>query len=167
MKRFPFRDTLNAKVVVRSVFAFEERINPKIWAKINAQEPKKSTSGWRASLKKRLCLSAYPVLEITEHYTFVGNCPPTPPLSLEKWWWNIVVEQWKSDCGTVWWNSGKVIVEQCGGTVEQWWWNCVVEQWKSDGGIVWCKSATVMVEQCRETFWPKWAVSVNFGLGEG
>ena len=57
------------------------------------------------------------------------------------------MEQWNSDGGTVWWNSGTVmveqcggtveqglwnsetfIVEQCGGTVEQWWWNSVVEQ---------------------------------------
>ena len=34
-------------------------------------------------------------------------------------WWNSVVEQWNSDGGTVWWNSGTVIVEQCGGTAEQ------------------------------------------------
>ena len=33
--------------------------------------------------------------------------------------------------GTVWWNTGTVIVEQCGGTVEH---------WNSDGG-------TVLVEQ--------------------
>ena len=47
--------------------------------------------------------------------------------------WNSVVEHWNSDGGTVWWNSGtvmvmveqcwwnseKVIVEQCGGTLEQ------------------------------------------------
>ena len=30
-----------------------------------------------------------------------------------------VVEQWNSDGGIVWWNSGTVMVEQCGGTVEQ------------------------------------------------
>ena len=58
--------------------------------------------------------------------------------------WNSVVEQWNSDGGTVWWNTGTVIVEQCGGRV----W------WKSDGGTVWWNSgtvlwnsATVMVEQ--------------------
>ena len=32
------------------------------------------------------------------------------------------------DSGTVWWNSGTLIVEQCGGTVKQSWWNSVVEQ---------------------------------------
>ena len=33
---------------------------------------------------------------------------------------NSVVEHWKSDCGTVWWNrdGGTVMVEQCAGTVE-------------------------------------------------
>ena len=30
-----------------------------------------------------------------------------------------MVEQWNSDGGTVWWNSGIVMVEQCGGTVKQ------------------------------------------------
>ena len=30
-----------------------------------------------------------------------------------------MVEQWNSDGGTVWWNSGRVVVEQCGGTVKQ------------------------------------------------
>ena len=45
-------------------------------------------------------------------------------------WWNsgtVVVEQWLNSgrvfvdqCGgTVWWNSGRVLVDQCGGTVEQ------------------------------------------------
>ena len=35
------------------------------------------------------------------------------------WWnsmveeWNSVVEQWNSDGGTVWWNTGAVMVEQC------------------------------------------------------
>ena len=41
------------------------------------------------------------------------------------------------DSGTVWWNSGTLIVEQCGGTVEQSWWKSVVEQWNSPGGTVW------------------------------
>ena len=36
----------------------------------------------------------------------------------------------------MWWNSGKVIVEQCGGKVEQSWWNSVVEQWDIDSGTV-------------------------------
>ena len=58
-----------------------------------------------------------------------------------------MVEQWNSHGGTVWRNSGTVMVEQwnsvgaqwnskmeqCGGTVEQSWWNSVVEQWKSHG----------------------------------
>ena len=29
--------------------------------------------------------------------------------TVEQSWWNIVVEQWNSDGGTVWWNS---VVEQ-------------------------------------------------------
>ena len=45
-------------------------------------------------------------------------------------WWNSVVEKWNSDSGpveqcgcnsdggTVWWKSGTVMVEQCGGIVE-------------------------------------------------
>ena len=75
-----------------------------------------------------------------------------------------MVEQWISDGGTVWWNTGTVVVEQCGGRV--WWnsdggtvwWNSgtvlcnsVVEQWNSDGGTVkqwWWNSGTVMEEQC-------------------
>ena len=48
------------------------------------------------------------------------------------------MEQWNSDGGNVWWNSGQVIVEQCGGTVEQW----------NSGKVM-------VVEQCCETFWPK------------
>ena len=57
------------------------------------------------------------------------------------------MEQWNSDGGTVWLNSGTVIVEQCGGTVEQCWrdsgtmmvaqWGGTVEQWNSDSGAVW------------------------------
>ena len=51
-----------------------------------------------------------------------------------------MVEQcrWKSDSGTVSWNSKTVFVEQCGGTVEQCWFNSVVEQ---------CDSGAVIVEQ--------------------
>ena len=41
-----------------------------------------------------------------------------------------MVEQWNSDGGTVWWNSGAVMVEQCGG------------QWNSE---------TLIVEQCGGT----------------
>ena len=53
--------------------------------------------------------------------------------------------------GTVRWNSGTLMVEQCG-TVEQSWWNSVVEQWNSHGSTVsWNSgtdhSGTVMVEQ--------------------
>ena len=44
-------------------------------------------------------------------------------------WWNSVVEHWNSNGGTVWWNSGTVMEEQC-------WWNSVGQQWNSDGGTV-------------------------------
>ena len=44
----------------------------------------------------------------------------------------MIVEQWNSDGGTVWWNSEAVIVEQ----------------WNSDGGTMWWNSGTVIVEQC-------------------
>ena len=62
---------------------------------------------------------------------------------VEQCWWNsgtVTVEQrrWKSDSGTVSWNSKTVFVEQCGGTVEQCWFNSVVEQ---------CDSGAVIVEQ--------------------
>ena len=30
-----------------------------------------------------------------------------------------MVEKWNSNGGTVGWNSGRVMMEQCGGTVEQ------------------------------------------------
>ena len=33
--------------------------------------------------------------------------------TVEKSWWNSVVEKWNSHGGTVWWNSGTLIVEQC------------------------------------------------------
>ena len=46
----------------------------------------------------------------------------------------MIVEQWNGDGETVWWNSGTVIVEQCGGRV---WLN-------SDGGTVWWNSGTVL-----------------------
>ena len=65
--------------------------------------------------------------------------------------WKSVVEQWNSHGGTVWWKSGTVMVEQCGGTVEQSWWNTVVEKWNSHAGLVWWNSRTVMVEQCGGT----------------
>ena len=55
--------------------------------------------------------------------TKVDQCGGT----VEQSWWDsvvgsgkVMVEQWKSNSGTVWWNSGTVMVEQCGGTV---WWN--------------------------------------------
>ena len=54
--------------------------------------------------------------------------------------------RWNSDGGTLRWNSGTVLVKECGVTVEQWtsdvktvWWNSgtvLVEQWNSDGGTV-------------------------------
>ena len=76
--------------------------------------------------------------------------------TVEKSWWNRVVEQWNSYGGTVWWNSeggkvwwncGTLMVEQCGTTVETSWWNTVVEQWNSYGGTLWWNSGTVMAEQ--------------------
>ena len=66
---------------------------------------------------------------------------------VEQSWWNIVVEQWNIDGGTVWWNSRAVMVEQCCGKVEQSRWNSVVEQWNSHSGTVCWNSGTVMVEQ--------------------
>ena len=51
---------------------------------------------------------------------------------VEQCWLNSeteMVEPWNSDSGTVWWKSGTVWVEQCGGTV-------LVEQWNSDAGTV-------------------------------
>ena len=32
--------------------------------------------------------------------------------TVEQLWWNSVVEQWNSDDGMVWWNSGTALVEQ-------------------------------------------------------
>ena len=46
----------------------------------------------------------------------------------------VFVEQWNSESGTVLWNSGIVMVEECGATVEQCWWNS------------WWNSGTVLVE---------------------
>ena len=46
-----------------------------------------------------------------------------------------VVEMWNGDGGTVWYNSGTVLVVKWnsdGGTVEQWWW----------------KNGTEIVEEC-------------------
>ena len=60
---------------------------------------------------------------------------------------NSVVQQWNSDGGTVWWNTGTVIVEQCGGTV---WWN-------TDGGTVWWNSGTV----CATVLWNSGTVMVE------
>ena len=42
--------------------------------------------------------------------------------TVEKTWWNSVVEKWNSHGGTEeqsWWNSGRLIMEQCDETVEQ------------------------------------------------
>ena len=49
----------------------------------------------------------------------------------------LIVEQWGGTVEQCWLNSGTVIVEQCR-------WNSVVEQWNSNGG-------TVLVEQCGGT----------------
>ena len=59
-----------------------------------------------------------------------------------------MVEHWNSDGGTVWWNSGTVMVEECGGRV---WWKNVVQLcggtvWWNSGTVLW-NSGTVMVEQ--------------------
>ena len=88
-----------------------------------------------------------------------------------------MVDQWNSNGGTVWSNSGTVIVEQCCrtvtveqcvGTIEQSWWRSVVKQWKCDGGTVlveqgnsdsgtvWWNTRTVMVEQCGGTVEQLW-----------
>ena len=84
-------------------------------------------------------------------------------------------ERWNSVGGTMeqcWWNrewnSGRMTVEQCGGTVEQCWrfsgtvmveqcggtlrWNSGIvllepRWWIGHGGTVWWKSGTVLVEQ--------------------
>ena len=67
----------------------------------------------------------------------------------------VLVEQWNSESGTLWWNSGTVMVEQGwwnsdgrtvrwdsgtvtwkSGIVEQCWWHSVVQQRNSVGGIV-------------------------------
>ena len=51
---------------------------------------------------------------------------------VEQCWLNSeteMVEPWNSDSGKVWWKSGTVWVELCGGTV-------LVEQWNSDAGTV-------------------------------
>ena len=42
--------------------------------------------------------------------------------TVEQCWWNsktVIVQQWNSNGETVCWNRGKVMVEQCGGTVEE------------------------------------------------
>ena len=50
-----------------------------------------------------------------------------------------MVEQWNSNGGTVWCNSGTVR------------WNSVMEQWNSHGETLWWNSETLMVEQCGRT----------------
>ena len=67
---------------------------------------------------------------------------------LEQCRWNTKVEQWNSVGGTVWWNSGTVLEEQCGGTVEQCWRN---------RGQCWWNSGTVMDEQCGGTVEQSWS----------
>ena len=46
-----------------------------------------------------------------------------------------MVEQYKSDDGTVWWFSGILLIKQ------------ILEQWKSNGETVWWYGGTVMVEK--------------------
>ena len=57
-----------------------------------------------------------------------------------------MVEHLNSHGGTVSWNSGTVMVEQCGGTVEQSCRHSVLEQWNSHGATVWWNNRKVMVE---------------------
>ena len=57
-----------------------------------------------------------------------------------------MVEQWNSNCGTVWWNSATVMVVRRGGTV---WWN-------SHGTTVGWSSGTLMVKQCAGTVEQSW-----------
>ena len=93
------------------------------------------------------------------------------------------MKQWNSNGGTVSWNSGTVMVQQCGGTIEQSWWNCgtlvveqgnetvkqswwniMVEQWNIVDGTVWWNSTTVMVEKCggkvKQSWWNSGTVMV-------
>ena len=49
----------------------------------------------------------------------------------------VLVEQWNSESGTLWWSSGTVMVEQ--------------GKWNSDGRTVRWNSETVLVEQCGGT----------------
>ena len=43
----------------------------------------------------------------------------------------------------LWWNSGTVMLQQCGGTIEQSWWNKVMKKWNSNGATEWGHSGTV------------------------
>ena len=63
-----------------------------------------------------------------------------------------MVEQWNSNCGTVWWNSATVMVEQCGGT--------------SHGTTVWWSSGTLMVKQCAEKVEQSWWNSRTVMVGQ-
>ena len=56
----------------------------------------------------------------------------------------------------MWWNSGTVMVEQCGGKENSHGGTVMVEQWNTNSGTVWWNSGTVMVEQCGGTVW--WTV---------
>ena len=77
------------------------------------------------------------------------------------------MKQWNSNCGTLWGQSGTLMVEcvgaqwnskveQCGRTEEQSWWNSVVEKWNSHRGTVWWNRGTVMVQQCGGTIEQSW-----------
>ena len=73
--------------------------------------------------------------------------------------WNsgtVIMEQCGGTAEKSWWNTvveernktvKTVMVEQCGGTFEQSWWNSVVEKWTSHCGTVWWNSGTVMLEK--------------------
>ena len=68
---------------------------------------------------------------------------------VEQGWWNsgtVLVEQCGGTVDECWWNS---VVEQCGGTVKRCWWHSVMELWNRVGGTVeQCRwnSETVLVE---------------------
>ena len=70
------------------------------------------------------------------------------------------MEQWNSDGGTVWWNSGTLMVEECDETVK----TVMVEKCggklNSHGGTVSWNSGTVMVEQSGGTVEQSWWNSV-------
>ena len=51
----------------------------------------------------------------------------------------------------MWWNSGTVMVEQCGGKENSHGGTVMVEQWNTNSGTMWWNSGTLIVEQCGGT----------------